>query len=71
MNWFQKLFGLTYLVNEHTKEIHNLENEKKNCSIGMIAKHNKRHITRTKAIKLILNGKYNGCRWCLKKYDKG
>lgn len=66
----QMLFGNYYLVNKHTKEIHDLRKKSANCRIPLLAKHNKWYVGEKKMRGLLYNG-FNGCRWCMKEYDKG
>ena len=62
-------FGFRYIINKNTGEIHDLDNEHKNCHIGMMRK--AKYITKAKLFKLLKSGKANGCRYCLKKWDTG
>ena len=62
-------WGLTYLVNLNTKEIHRLSNKKERCWLHLMC--HKRYVTRRKALRLILKKGYNGCRYCFKEFDKG
>ena len=64
-------WGLGYLVNYNTKEIHRINNKQPNCKLEKIATKTSEHITRKRAIKLIKNHGYNGCRWCWKNADVG
>jgi len=68
INFLRKLFGFTYIVNENTKEIHDTKNKHHNCHLEVI--YQKHFITKQTAYKLIESG-YNGCRWCMKEFDKG
>ena len=68
------LLGYKYIINKRTEEIHSLENEKSNCKIDLIV--NKKYITKKAVDKLLedsefLMNDYNGCRWCMKKFDNG
>jgi hypothetical protein len=69
MNWINKLFGYTYLVNLSTGEIHDLKVGHKNCHIELIAKDHKRYRTRKQVAKLMGKAGFNGCRWCMAKFD--
>ena len=64
-------WGLGYLVNHHTKEIHRIGEKHKNCKLETIAKHNSEHITHRHALRLIKKYNYNGCRYCWKVQNKG
>ncbi len=68
--WF-KFWGFGYVVNHRpkSKEIHRLSSKHKNCHTDRIA--NREYVTRSKALKLIREDGYNGCRWCWKDVDKG
>lgn len=64
----KKFFGFKYLVNLNTKEIHDLNNNHKNCHVDLIK--NTKYIRKRKLEKY-LNDDFNGCRFCLKKHDEG
>ena len=76
--WFV-FWGFPYLLNMRSLEVHDLRRQTKSCSIGMMARKNKRYLSQsqfevavTKGVKI--NGtmrRANGCRWCLKKHDTG
>ena len=68
LDWLFKLFGCTYKVNLRTKEIHDLKNPHGNCRSDMMSKY--KLVSKKKMEQLMTEG-YNGCRFCLKKYDKG
>lgn len=68
INFLRNLFGFTYIANSHTKEIHDSKNESRNCNLALISK--KHFVTKRKSYKLMKNG-YNGCRWCMKEFDRG
>jgi hypothetical protein len=61
-------FGYNYLVNNNTKEIHNLKNLHHNCHTDLIAKHNRFYATKKNVDKLLSH--YDGCRWCMKDESK-
>lgn len=63
----KKMLGYRYIVNLHTWEIHDLKNPHVNCKIDMMS--DKKMITK-KQLHLYLEDGYNGCRWCLKQYNK-
>ena len=68
---FKSLFPpKTHLVNEHTREIHDIANSKKSCRISMITSKNRRMVTTRKAMRLLGQG-YDGCRFCMPEYDNG
>ncbi len=82
LNFWEKWFvfwGMPFLLNINTLEVHDLRKLTKSCSIAQMADHNKRYLTThnfetaiTKGI--VINGTWkmaNGCRWCLKKHDTG
>lgn len=64
----KKFFGYNYIVNLNTLEIHNLNKPHTNCKTNLMT--NKKMITKKQLNKYLADG-YNGCRWCLKKYDNG
>lgn len=68
---FFLILGISYVVNHHTKEVHNLNMKHKNCKLQYATKRNSEHITKRRAEKLISKYNYNGCRWCFKEQDKG
>ena len=69
MNWLRFLFGYVYLVNTHTREVHNLRRERGNCRIDLISPKNQKFVKRARAEKLIAGGNFNGCRWCMGESD--
>lgn len=69
-NWFQIFWGYDYVANLRTKEIHKVDS---GCRcLKDFARHNQQFLTRKQALKK-LKGKseFNGCRWCMKEFDKG
>jgi hypothetical protein len=64
-----KFFGMGYLVNIGTGEIHRLKFKHPNCRTEMIA--NGIFVTKKTAKKLMKLGRYNGCRFCWKEKDLG
>jgi len=66
---FLIFFG--YLVNHRSKEIHRINEKHKNCKLHLISDHNSEYVTHRRALKLIKNCGYNGCRWCWEDADKG
>jgi len=68
---FLIFLGFGYLVNHRSKEIHQLNEKHKNCKIHLITKHNREYVSRRKALRLIKEDGYNGCRWCWDDADKG
>jgi hypothetical protein len=69
MDIINRIFGFTYLVNLRSGEIHNLKNKHKNCHINLIPTLHRWYVRKSKAIKLIQSGCYNGCRWCMGDLD--
>jgi hypothetical protein len=69
MNWINKLFGYTYLVNLNTGEIHDLKVGHKNCHTELIATDHRRYSTRKQVAKFMGRAGFNGCRWCMRKFD--
>lgn len=67
-NKIMKLFGFKYLVNLKTNEIHDLSVPHVNCKTDMIRY--KKYINEKELTKLLNDG-YNGCRFCMKNYDRG
>ena len=68
VNYF---LGKRYLVNLKTKEIHDLQNKKASCRLDLMAKKNKKYVNRSEMFRLTKTEDYNGCRWCMKIYDRG
>lgn len=58
---------VNYVVNEQSMEIHDLDNQKRNCFINVIKY--KTYITNKIEYEKYLKMDYNGCRWCNKKDD--
>jgi len=67
--WWFKFWGLGYLVNHNRKEIHRLKYKHVNCLTAAMT--NKSYVSKSKALKLIDDGPYNGCRYCWKEKDEG
>ncbi|HAQ19618.1 MAG TPA: hypothetical protein DCR40_10365 [Prolixibacteraceae bacterium] len=65
------IFGFGYLVNHRSKEIHRVTEKHRNCHLNHISGKTSEHITKRKALKLIKNNGYNGCRWCWPEADAG
>lgn len=66
--WYM-FWGMAYLVNHRSKEIHRLANKQSNCRLHLISKGE--YVSRRKALRLIRHHNYNGCRWCWKGEDNG
>lgn len=64
----EKLFGIKYIVNHNSKEIHKIKNITKVCRTYLMTKAN--YISKKKAEKL-LNSGYNGCCFCYPEKDDG
>lgn len=64
-------WGLGYLVNHRSREIHDISKKRTNCKLEFISAKNSEYVTRRKAMQLIKKYKYNGCRWCWPAEDKG
>jgi hypothetical protein len=59
--------GKRYLINEKTKIIHDLKNEKKECKIDKIESKDTYMIAHKYIVRKYINKKdYNGCKHCLK-----
>lgn len=67
-NRFLMLLGYTYLVNKHTKEIHDLKNPHNNCHVESMSEKNKFLASQKEVNKLL--EEYDGCRWCMKEKSK-
>ena len=69
------LFGYKYLLNINTREIHSLKHTHINCCLPSISNEHKKYLTEKGMLKLIKGQpdsgtfRYNGCYWCLKKYN--
>jgi hypothetical protein len=69
MNLFRKIFGYTYLVNLTSGEIHDTKVNHKNCHLELIK--NKKYLRKKEAISILNDTKnFDGCRWCMPKYNK-
>ncbi len=69
INKFKKFFGYKYIANhsEYSKEVHEIDFTKERlCKIKLIK--NGSQITKRKAMKLIYEQGYNGCKFCLPEY---
>lgn len=64
-------WGLGYRVNHRSKEIHKLSNKQHNCKHEFMSKKTSEYVGREKALRLIKEKGYNGCRWCWPRADKG
>lgn len=64
-------WGLCYVVNLNpkSKEIHRLIEKHENCNLDLMKR--KRYVSHKKAMKLITNEGFNGCRWCWQEEDLG
>ena len=65
--WFH-LWGLGFVVNLRSKEIHRLKSKHRNCNTEKIRR--VRYVSQKTAVRLLQKG-YNGCRWCWKEQDFG
>lgn len=67
---FRRFFGLKYLVNKSTGEIHRVSKITGACGVRNMARKNKLYVTKSKMLKLIANDfKFNGCVHCFKVKD--
>lgn len=68
---WMKFWGYGYVANlrPSSLEIHRLDKKHTNCRLEMIT--DKIYVTRKKALKMIRNDGFNGCRWCWKEKDLG
>ena len=66
--WFC-FWGKNYLVNHNTKEIHRIKYKHVNCNIAAMT--NKKYVDKEKALTLISQEAYNGCRYCWPDKDNG
>lgn len=64
----KKILGYRYIVNLNTWEIHDLKNTHENCKLNLMT--NKKMITK-KQLNAYLEDGFDGCKWCLKEYNKG
>lgn len=63
------LWGKPCVANHRTKEIHRLRHKHVNCL--PIARKNRQFVTEVKALLLIAENGFNGCRWCWAEKDEG
>lgn len=68
--WYM-FWGLGYLVNHRSKEIHRVYFKHKNCKTEVMTDNNSEFVSHRRAINLIRKHGYNGCRWCWPVADKG
>jgi len=61
-----KFFGYNMIVNEKSKEVHNLNTPHVNCHVNEIRRYK---LIRSKDLLKYIGKGYNGCRWCMSKYD--
>ena len=64
--WLLIRFGYNYLVNKHTKEIHDMSNEKKNCSIELM-KFKNMQFRKKESLPFSIAAGNNGCIHCMPK----
>lgn len=64
VNKLKVFFGYKYVLNTVTKELHYLKSTKVSCQIPLLV--NYVYLTKKKALKLIKEGKVDGCTHCLK-----
>jgi len=67
---FIKWLGYSYLMNTRSNEVHDTNNTRRGCRMSTIASKNKKYITQKKFLKLHAEQKVDGCRWCLRKFNK-
>lgn len=67
--WLRGIFGLNYLVNLGTNEIHDLSRSTLRCRIDMVTK--KKYVTKKRMLRMCASKKYNGCNKCNKELDRG
>jgi hypothetical protein len=65
------LFGLRYAVNKKTREVHDLKNIHKNCHIELWNIGDFWFVTKKQIKDYNIWMMHNGCRWCMRKYDRG
>lgn len=70
-NFFRRLFGLRYLINLSTQEVHSLKNEHPNCRLKLMAKHNKDYVTEEQKEMYLKETLHDGCRWCMPERNHG
>jgi len=63
------LFGYTYILNLRTAEVHDTNNEHRNCHLSSIK--DKRYITKRRFLRLKKAKLADGCAFCLKEYNEG
>ena len=68
---FRRALGYNFLANKQSKEIHDMSRSTMLCHIPDIAKHNRKWMTEAQMLKAVNSHEYNGCRWCMKLYDRG
>ena len=66
--WLTRI-GFNYLVNLHTKEIHNLNKRMYGCQIDLIRYHHRLFVPKFVMLYLLKKG-YNGCWHCNREFDK-
>lgn len=68
---FRMFFGLGYVVNHRSREIHKISEKHRNCHLDLIADQNREYCCKKHAKHLIKDCGYNGCRWCWNPMDNG
>lgn len=63
--------GFRYLANKESREVHDLKRSSLLCHVDLISKKNRKWMTEKQMLKAVNSHEYNGCRWCMKKYDRG
>lgn len=67
---FIKWLGYSYLMNTRSNEVHDTNNTRRGCKMSTIADKNKKYITEKKFLKLYDLDQADGCRWCMKQYNR-
>jgi len=64
----EKVFGIKFIVNHNSKEIHRIKHLKGVCRTYLMTK--AKYASKKKVEKLLKSG-YNGCRFCYPEKDEG
>lgn len=67
LNFIRRFKKTRYMVNIVTMEIHDLGHESELCNLDKIKSYGL--VDKKTMLELIDGGKYDGCHWCLQKYN--
>ncbi|MDR2233898.1 MAG: hypothetical protein LBE56_12375 [Tannerella sp.] len=66
--WILMLLGYRFIGNRGTMEIHRIDSRLPNCRLPMIVNREYIHVL---SLRKYLRKGWNGCRFCMKRFDTG